>query len=155
MKKLIFGVTLILVISQGVFSQQTKLFENEDSVAQVTKTLPAELDQVLRKYEQGWRNYNADELSALFTPDGFILRPDHLPVQGRKSIAKAYRNSGGPLHLHPLSFAQADSIAYIIGMYSSELTGPYDGKFILTLRLLPDGKWYISADMDNSNARKE
>ena len=50
-----------------------------------------------------------------------------------------------------LSFAQADSIAYIIGGYKTVISDPDAGKFILTLRMMSDGKWYITADMDNPN----
>lgn len=113
--------------------------------------LPSELERVLRDYEQGWREHNADALAELFSPDGYILRPGHPPVQGREAIADAYHNSGGPLHLRAYSFALADPVAYIIGGYRNAASGPDTGKFILTLRLMQDGKWYITADMDNSN----
>ncbi|MGI9174910.1 MAG: YybH family protein, partial [Rhodothermales bacterium] len=49
-----------------------------DSLTSIT--LPPELDRVLRDYEQGWRDRDADALAALFTPDGFVLRAGHPPV---------------------------------------------------------------------------
>ncbi len=113
--------------------------------------LPPELDRVLRDYEAGWRSRDSDALAELFTPDGFILRPGHSPVRGREAIAESYRNSGGALVLRALEFSQADSVGYIIGGYGRNEGDPDDGKFILTLRKLSDGRWYISADMDNSN----
>ncbi len=116
-----------------------------------TVALPPELERVLRDYEAGWRSRDSDALAELFTPDGFILRPRHAPVRGREAIARAYRNSGGALALRALEFSQADSVGYIIGGYGSNKGDPDGGKFILTLRKLSDGRWYISADMDNSN----
>ncbi|MGI9174042.1 MAG: YybH family protein, partial [Rhodothermales bacterium] len=113
--------------------------------------LPPELDRVLRDYEQGWRDRDADALAALFTPDGFVLRAGHPPVRGRTAIAEAYQGSGGPLHLHAFAFAEADSVAYIIGGYRAAPARPDAGKFILTLRRGPDGQWLIAADMDNQN----
>ncbi len=116
-----------------------------------TVALPPALDRVLRDYEAGWRARNAALLSSLFTPDGFILRPGHPRVQGREAIAEAYGNSGGPLHLHAFAYAVEDSVGYIIGGYRSSLERPDSGKYILTLRKMADGQWYISADMDNQN----
>ena len=146
----------LVVVLLGGFAQSARAQQNEqadvapeDSL--LTVTLPPELDRVLRDYEQGWRGRDADVLAALFTPDGFILRPGHPPVRGRKAIAQAYRNAGGPLHLRALSYAHSDSVAYIIGGYGASLERPDFGKFILTLRQMSDGRWYITADMDNQN----
>ena len=113
--------------------------------------LPGELDRVLRDYEKGWQARDAGALAALFSPDGFILRTGHPPVRGRAAIEEGYRNSGGPLHLRALKYGQADTVAYIIGAYSGGEGQPDSGKFILTLELMPDGLWYITADMDNLN----
>jgi ketosteroid isomerase-like protein len=113
--------------------------------------LPTELDRVLRGYEAGWRANDADALALLFTDEGFILRPGHTPVRGRAEIAEAYTGSGGPLHLHAFEYAVEDSIGYIIGGFRSAPERPDAGKFILTLRRFKDGKWYITADMDNGN----
>jgi hypothetical protein len=47
--------------------------------------------------------------------------------------------------------------AYIIGGYAPARDQPDTGKFTLTLRKGPDGRWLIFSDMDNSNrpARRE
>jgi len=142
---------LLILLYSNVFAQQNGVPEIVSPVSHPSVQLPSDLDRILREYEQGWRSRNADALAALFTPDGFILRTGYPPVQGRTAIAEAYRNSGGDLHLRALSFARADSVAYIIGGYKADITGSDAGKFILTLRMMSDGKWYITADMDNSN----
>ena len=117
--------------------------------------LPPELDRVLRDYEDGWRESDEKALASLFSPDGFIMRPGHPPTQGRGQIEEAYRDSGGPLYLNAYEFAISDSVAYIIGGYSHLEEGPDTGKYILTLKLMSDDRWYITADMDNSNRRRE
>lgn len=115
--------------------------------------LPDELDRVLRDYEEGWQNRDASALAALFTLDGFILRPGHPPVRGRDNIEAAYSSSGGPLALYAYDYATEDSTGYIIGGYSGAVGSPSSGKYILTLQLAADGRWMITADMDNGNRR--
>ena len=75
----------------------------------------------------------------------------HPETGAREAIAKAYENSGGPLHLRAFEYAIEDAVAYIIGGYSHDPDAPDSGKYILTLVKLEDGQWYITADMDNSN----
>ena len=143
-------LVLLLGISQSAYAQHERRADAlADSLPSIA--LPSELDRVLRDYERGWSTRNANALAALFTPDGFILRSGHPPTRGRAAIAEAYRNSGGPLHLRAMAYAQSDSTGYIIGGYRSALNRPDSGKFILTLRKEPDGRWYITADMDNGN----
>lgn len=113
--------------------------------------LPPALDRVLRDYEAGWRAFDADALAALFSDDGFVLRPGHPPVRGREAIAKTYEGLGGPLHLRALAFEQDGSVAYIIGGYRGRAQGRDSGKFVLALRRDADGNWWITADMDNGN----
>lgn len=151
MFKTTFFIGFLIILTSNIFAQQNGAPDNVGPDSPSSVQLPLELDRVLREYEQGWRSKDADALATLFTPDGFILRPGYPPVQGRTAIAEAYRNSGGELHLRALSFAQADSIAYIIGGYKTVISDPDAGKFILTLRMMSDGKWYITADMDNPN----
>ncbi len=118
-------------------------------------TLPAELDRVLRDYETAWRAGDHERLALLFTEDGFILPSGHPPMRGRAGIAAHYKGQGGPLHLRALAFQAGDSIGYIIGAYGYGATAPVPdmGKFTLTLRRDPTGRWLIVSDMDNGNRR--
>jgi ketosteroid isomerase-like protein len=115
--------------------------------------LPNEVDRVLRDYETGWRSSDSAGLAALFTPEGFILRPGNPPVRGRANIEEAYRGSGGSLILTAYDYAVDDSVGYIIGGFRYSPEGADLGKYTLTLRKLEDGRWYIQSDMDNSNRR--
>jgi ketosteroid isomerase-like protein len=117
--------------------------------------LPAELDRVLRDYESAWRAGDHTRLSLLFTEDGFILPSGHPPIRGRSGIAAHYQGQGGPLQLRALAYQVADSIGYIIGAYGYGATAPVPdmGKFTLTLRRDPLGRWMIVSDMDNGNRR--
>ena len=145
--RILLSLLLCCVLSSGsAFAQQSKELNALPSV-----TLPPEPERVLRDYERAWRNRDAAALAALFTADGFVLRSGHPPVRGHEAIEKAYQNSGGRLHLRALAFDRSDSVAYIVGGYTSTPKWPDAGKFILTLRQSPDGKWLITADMDNRN----
>lgn len=52
------------------------------------------------------------------------------------------------------AYGSADTIAYIIGGYRYGDATSDMGKFTLTLRRARGGKWLISSDMDNGNARR-
>lgn len=113
--------------------------------------LPPALERVLRDYETAWQNRDAEALAALFTEDGFVLRPGHPPVRGRSDITDAYANAGGGLHLRAFDMEQDGSIAYIIGGYAGHETWPDTGKFVLALKRDETGRWLIFADIDNGN----
>ena len=116
-----------------------------------TVELPADLDRVLRDYEEGWRNRDAAALAELFAPDGYVLRPGYPPAKGRSAIREAYATSGGPLFLRAFDYAVEGSVGFILGGYSGREGSPDSGKFVLTLRRDADGRWLIVADMDNGN----
>jgi ketosteroid isomerase-like protein len=114
--------------------------------------LPPALDRVLRDYERGWRAGDAAGLAALFAEDGFVLQGGRPPKRGRAAIQSAYTGqSGGPLRLRALAYATADSVGYIIGAYGYGDSPGDVGKFTLTLRRSPEGKWLIYSDMDNGS----
>ena len=117
--------------------------------------LPAELDRVLRDYERAWRVGDAAALAALFVSDGFILQPGRAPVRGRTAIQAAYRGQGGgPLRLWALGYAADGAVGYIVGAYGYGDALTAQGKFTLTLRRAPDGRWMIFSDMDNEGPRQ-
>ena len=114
--------------------------------------LSPELERVLSDYEAAWRLGDAAGLAALFTEDGFILQGGRAPVRGRAAIQAVYAGQGGgPLRLRALAAATADTVGYIIGAYRYDDAPGDQGKFTLTLRLGPDGRWLIFSDMDNAS----
>lgn len=140
--KLRFVLICFLASLQPLWAQQTAPLPSV--------TLPPEMDRVLRDYERAWKAKDTEALVALFTPDGFVMQPQRPPVQGHDGLRNAYRGSGGTLFLRALSFAQSESVGYIIGAYRYT-TEPGDvGKFVLTLRRSTGQRWLIAADMDNS-----
>ena len=149
----------ILVLSALVLSVSTAEGQSApagiaaDTAALPSVTLPSALDRVLRDYEHAWRARDAAALAALFTPDGFVMRPNFPPVRGRAAIERAYAGSGGPLTLRALAFAVDDTVAYIIGAYAGTDPSRDAGKFILPLRRGADGRWLIAADIDNPTRR--
>jgi hypothetical protein len=117
--------------------------------------LPPALARVLTDYETEWRRGGA-AVAQLFTEDGFVLSGGRPPIRGRTAIAEHYGSGGGgPLSLRALAYATEGSVGYILGGYTTERGTPDIGKFTLTLRRRPDGRWMIFSDMDNLNRRPQ
>jgi ketosteroid isomerase-like protein len=117
--------------------------------------LPADLARVLTDYETQWRRGGA-AVAELFTEDGFVLSGGRPPIRGRAAIAAHYGSAGGgPLSLRALAYAAEGSVGFIIGGYTTERGSPDIGKFTLTLRKRPDGRWMIVSDMDSPNRRPQ
>lgn len=69
-----------------------------------------------------------------------------------KASSASHLYSSPRRHAHgPLAFSHAESVGYIIGAYGEKAGNPDIGKFILTLRKDAQGRWLITADMDNGN----
>jgi ketosteroid isomerase-like protein len=115
--------------------------------------LPPPLARVLTDYETAWQAKDATALAKLFAEDGFVLSGGTPPVRGRAAIEKHYTGRGGPLSLRALAFATEGPLGYIIGAYTTREGEPDIGKFTLTLRRDPQGRWLIVSDMDNGNSR--
>lgn len=118
-----------------------------------TVILPPPLARVLSDYELAWQRRDAADLAALFAEDGFVLSSGRLPVRGRAQIEKHYSGAGGPLALRALAFATEGSVGWIVGGFARQQGQPDTGKFTLTLRQGPEGRWLIMSDMDNGNTR--
>lgn len=116
--------------------------------------LPPALQRVLTDYENAWSARDARGLAALFAEDGFVLPSGRPPVRGRAAIEGYYAGHGGPLSLRAFAYATEGSVGYILGGYTSATGQPDHGKFTLTLRRGPGGRWLIVSDMDNGNARR-
>lgn len=142
------ALTIILLIACGLLADGASA-QASDSPPSVT--LPPALDRVLRDYEKAWSSRSAAGLAELFAEDGFVLQPGRPPARGRKNIQERYEGRGGPLSLRALEYAASDSIGYIIGAYSIARDERDIGKFILLVKRVPPGPWYIAADMDNGN----
>ena len=118
-------------------------------------SLPPELARVLTDYEAAWSKRDPAALAGLFAEDGFVLPSGRPPVRGRVAIQKHYTGQGGPLSLRAIAYATEGNVGYILGGYTDTAGKPDIGKFTLTLRKGPDGRWLIMSDMDNPNGRRE
>ena len=144
---------LALVLSAAAAAAQQPApapLETQPSVV-----LPAELARVLTDYEAAWRARDAAALAALFAEDGYVLPGGRPPVKGRAAIQQYYTGQGGPLALRAFAFAADGGVGYILGGYGARPGEAEDGKFTLTLRRSPGGRWLIVSDMDNSNRRPQ
>ena len=113
--------------------------------------LPRDLARVLTDYEVEWRR-GGGAVAQLFADDGLVLTSGRPPIRGHIAIAEHYgKGGGGPLSLRAIAFAAEGGVGYIIGAYTTERGAPDIGKFTLTLRRRPDGRWMIVSDMDNPN----
>ena len=119
-----------------------------------TVALPAPLARVLADYEAAWQRKDARALAALFAEDGFVLSSGLPAVRGRAAIEEHYAGQGGPLSLRAFAYATEGSTGYIIGGFARKKEEPDIGKFTLTLRKGPAGRWLIASDMDNGNSRR-
>ena len=143
MRKIIFS-TVVLVSLALVFGQNP---------AQPSVTLPSALARVLTDYEKAWSQKDAAALAQLFAEDGFVLSSGAPMVRGRDAIRKFYTGAGGPLSLRAVAFATEGNVGYIIGAFTDRPGTSDRGKFTLTLRRDPEGRWLIMSDMDNGNSR--
>ncbi len=114
--------------------------------------LPPALERVLRDYETAWKAGDGGALAALFTPTGFALNNGRLPLRGREAIAGLVTGPAGDLRLRAFAWEVSDSVGYIVGGYTYPGASGPGGKFLLALKLGPDGRWLIAADMDNAAA---
>ena len=145
LRSLVFILTLC--ITPSVFAQT-------EIVRQPSVDLPAELDRVLRDYEQAWEAGDGEALAALFTDKG------HVPiregwVKGFEAIRNKYKNAGGDLQLRAIDFGYGEEVGFIVGAYGygDEGSEVDRGNFVLALRKTPKGKWLIVADLDKQNSR--
>jgi ketosteroid isomerase-like protein len=146
--KYLFVMAACATVALGVAAGEASA---QDSLPSIK--LPAEFDRVLRDYERAWQARDANALAELFTEDGFVLSNNRPGVRGRDAIRKAYATSGGPLSLRAVAYSAADTVGYIIGMFTGQPGNPDAGKFVLALRRQRGGPWLIAADMDNSIRR--
>jgi ketosteroid isomerase-like protein len=117
-----------------------------------TIALPSDLAKVLTDYESAYPRGGA-ALAPLFAEDGFVLAGGRPAIRGRAAIADYYGPGRGELALRAFAYAMSGDVAYILGGYAARRGEPDGGKFTLTLRRQPDGRWLIVSDMDNGNSR--
>ena len=115
--------------------------------------LPASLRRVLTDYEKAWSQKDAAALAQLFAEDGFVLSSGAPMVRGRDAIKRFYTGAGGPLSLRAVAFSTEGNVGYIIGAFTDRPGAADHGKFTLTLKRDPAGRWLITSDMDNGNSR--
>lgn len=139
---------LVSVVATIPQSSRPMEFTQQPSVS-----LPPELARVLRDYEGLWLHRDSAALAGLFAEDGVVLPNGSPMIRGRAAIEQYYKGPGAPLSLRAVAFATEGNVGYIIGAFAERPDIPDRGKFTLTLRRDPSGRWLIMSDMDNGNQR--
>lgn len=151
---ILLNPTLLLLLSMAQSPPSSALQTAPPTTAcpQPSVSLASPLDRVLRNYEVAWEKGDEKALAALFSEDGFVMAMGGLPVRGRAAIEQHYANSGGStLSLRAIAFATEGSTGFILGCYAPDAGEADIGKFTLTLKKDPAGRWFIFSDMDNPN----
>ena len=144
---------LVLALLVAMSMSVTAIAQQPAATAEPSVALPKDMARVLTDYEKAWAAKNPAALASLFAEDGYVLPNGGVPVKGRAAIEKFYTGHGGPLSLRAIAFAAEGHVGYIIGGYTSKAGEPDTGKFTLTLRKDPSGRWWIVSDMDSANQR--
>jgi ketosteroid isomerase-like protein len=154
MRHLIAGVILVGIAAPSPVVARQGAGSAAVEAAPEAVPLPPALDRVLRDYESAWRGGDGARLAALFTEDGFAVQSGSPLARGRTAIARNITGPGGTLQLTAYAYSVSDSVGYIVGGYRyPQSTGP-GGRFVLALRMGPDGRWLIAADLDNTGPRR-
>ena len=144
------SLRILLLVSIVAAPQNSRLMR---STQQPSVLLPPELARVLTDYEKLWLHRDSAALALLFTEDGFVLPSGSPMIRGRAAIERYYNGPGAPLSLRAVAFATEGNVGYVIGAFAARPDAPDRGKFTLTLRRDPSGRWLIVSDMDNGNGR--
>jgi ketosteroid isomerase-like protein len=128
--------------------------QQEAPAGEPSVTLPPDLARVLTDYEAAFKQRDPAAMAALYAKDGFLLPNGRPPIRGRDSIQKYYTGYGGPVSLRAIAYATEGRVGYIVGGYTDTAGKADEGKFTLTLRKDPDGRWLIMSDMDSPNYRR-
>lgn len=113
----------------------------------------ADVDDVLRRYEQAYNARDATALAAVYTEDGLFTAPDGTTVRGRAALA-AYWSArmGRGLVLQLESFETDSRAGFAAGTWQldGDPTQPdapkHHGRFVVGLRRDLDGTWRMSFD---------
>ena len=150
-----YGLAVVMALvpfGTAMGAQEARLSVAEPTPPAVT--VPPALDRVLRDYEAAWRDGDGARLASLFTDDGFAVQSGSRLARGRTAIAGNIKGPGGALQLTAYAYAIDGGVGYIVGGYRYPQSTGSGGRFVLALRLGPDGRWLIAADLDNSGPRR-
>jgi predicted TIM-barrel fold metal-dependent hydrolase len=108
--------------------------------------LPADLQTLLRDFENHWRARNASGLAGLFTPDG-VMQVGRDWQRGPSGIHLAALGRGGSVRFHAQAFGSDAAVGYIAGSYAGNSEPPPGdrGRFLFALRRSTGGAWRIAA----------
>lgn len=122
------------------------------------------LDEVYRKFGEGYRNLDPAQVAGLYTESAAYLAPGAEVQTGRRSILGTFtsffdstRTRNGKVEiLFRIMQREVDTkLAYDVGIYTLVLIDPsggrqrVSGKFVVVAKLQPDGTWRFQVDAYN------
>jgi ketosteroid isomerase-like protein len=114
----------------------------------LSRSLPNEIEQILREYETGMEKGDPKMIAELFTENGYLLPNQNRLIQGKKRIAKFYDGIQDSISLNPIDFMEDGRVGVIIGVFSNS-DQTICGKFTITLQKQDSGDWKIYSDIYN------
>ena len=111
---------LLCLVASAVLSSAAAAQDAIDTVPLPSVDLPPVLERILRDYEVAWQSGDAEALSALFTPDGFVPTGRGW-ARGPAAIQAAYADASGGLQLRAHGYAMVDTVGYIVGAATRRL----------------------------------
>lgn len=109
----------------------------------------AEIDGLLRRYQQAYNAHDAKALAEVYTEDGIFQSPRGEVVRGRNALADYWSGRmGSNLVLTPDAFDSDGHAGFAAGTWQLDATdgGRHGGRFAVGLRRGPDGVWRMSFD---------
>ena len=144
----------ILFVKAGVTHEFHDVEEDLDLLVFFSTATPAatraEVDDVLRRYEQAYNAKDAAALARVYTEDGVFASASGPVVRGRAELEKFWsRAMGGPLTLVLEEFETRSGSGWASGTWALAAAGTSpaaNGRFAVGLRREKDGVWRMSFD---------
>lgn len=128
----------------------------------------AGVDEIYRRFNEGYRKLDAAQVAGLYTEDALYLAPGSDIQRGRKviedqfaSFFRSVQNDGARLEISFQIVARqvSNDLAYDVGIYTltrlkeGELPRSSRGKFVTVARRERDGMWRFQVDGYNDLKR--
>lgn len=163
----LMSIVLLLIAGGSVYGQAAS--EAKPLTLDKGVTAHAGVDEIYRRFNEGYRKLDAAQVAGLYTEDALYLAPGTDIQRGRKVIEEVFtsffrsvRESGARLEItfQIVGRSASNDLATDVGIYtltlSKEGSPPRSsrGKFVTVARRDRDGVWRFQVDTYNDMGRK-